>query len=73
VLILHWKEPVRTGGALITGPLEAHQFLMSGWPNQKDMAFALAENAILAALDGRKTAEEARSKFLAAVRSAQLL
>ncbi|MGK6317060.1 DUF982 domain-containing protein [Neorhizobium sp. DT-125] len=72
MLSVRWDKPVLVGDNLIFGPLEAHKFMMSGWPNIKDREFAIAESTILAALDGRKTPDEAREKFEAALKSAQL-
>ncbi|KGE02172.1 MULTISPECIES: DUF982 domain-containing protein [Rhizobium/Agrobacterium group] len=72
MLTLRWDKPVRAGGHLIFGPLEAHNFMISDWPHLKDRDFAIAENAILAALDGRQSPDEAREKFEAALKSAQL-
>ncbi|MBW6425473.1 DUF982 domain-containing protein [Rhizobium sp. XQZ8] len=67
-----WDQPVRVGDALIFSPIDAHRFLQSQWPDRKDMAFADAESAIRAALDGRVTVDEARVKFEKALKSAHL-
>ncbi|WP_037083668.1 DUF982 domain-containing protein [Neorhizobium vignae] len=72
MLTLKWEKPVRAAGQLIAGPLEAHQFLMHGWPHRKNGEWSAAENSALAALDGRKSPDEAREKFEAALKSAQL-
>jgi hypothetical protein len=72
MLTLKWERPVRAAGQLIAGPLEAHQFLMHGWPHRKNEDWSAAENTALAALDGRKSPDEAREKFKAAVMSAKL-
>lgn len=67
-----WDTPVRVGDELLFSPFDAHRFLQSRWPDRKDMEFAEAEAAIRAALDGRVTVDEARVKFEAALKSAQL-
>ena len=67
-----WKRPVRIGTASINGPLEAHNFMMTGWPNSKSVKFATAHLAILAALDGRQTPEDARGQFVNALKDAKL-
>jgi hypothetical protein len=69
---LRWDKPVRASGHLIFGPLEAHNFLMQSWPHTRNMDWSAAENSVLAALDGRATPDEAREKFEAALKSAQL-
>ena len=65
-----WDKPVRLPEALICGPKEAWDFMMTHWPHKKDLCFALASEAILAALDGRLSPDEARERFEAAIRSA---
>jgi hypothetical protein len=68
----YWDKPVRAGGCLILGPLEAHRFLMHEWPSRKNQDWCEAESSMLAALDGRTTTDEARERFEAALKSAQL-
>ena len=67
-----WDHPVRAGDDLIFSPFQAHQFARSKWPDRKDAHFASGYDAILAALDGRVTRDEARVKFEAALKSAEL-
>jgi hypothetical protein len=67
-----WDIPVRAGDDLIFSPFQAYQFTRDKWPDRKDRDFASAHDAILAALDGRVTPDEARIKFEAALKSAQL-
>jgi hypothetical protein len=67
-----WSQPVNVAGNMIRGPLDAHNFLMFGWPHVKNLDWSAAENCALAALDGRATAAESREKFEAALKSAQL-
>jgi hypothetical protein len=67
-----WDAPVRAGDDLIFSPFQAHQFVRTKWPDRKDPQFASAYDAILAALDGRVTPDEARVKFEAALKSAHL-
>ena len=72
MLNIQWERPVVAAGQSISGPLEAHRFLMHGWPHNKNLDWSAAENSALAALDGRVTPDEARVRFMAAVKSAQL-
>lgn len=67
-----WDRPVRTGELLIFGPMAAHDFMGANWPPMKDACFAIAAEAILAALDGRGSPDVAREKFEAALKSAEL-
>jgi len=67
-----WSKPVRIGNNSINSPLQAHGFMMRRWPNAKSLRFAEAQLAILAALDGRHSLEEARVRFVAAIRDAKL-
>ena len=67
-----WDTPVRVGDDLLFSPIDAHRFLQAKWPHRKDIKFAEAEAAIRAALDGRVTIDEARVKFEAALKTAQL-
>ncbi|MGR9170629.1 MULTISPECIES: DUF982 domain-containing protein [Rhizobium] len=69
---VRWMPPVKIGNASIIGPLEAHRFMMNHWPHVKGAKFALAHMAILAALDGRQTPQEARASFDRAVKEACL-
>jgi hypothetical protein len=67
-----WDQPVSAGDELIFSPFQAHQFARSKWPDRTDAEFASAHDAILAALDGRVTPDEARIKFEVALKSAGL-
>ncbi|MGK9055380.1 DUF982 domain-containing protein [Neorhizobium petrolearium] len=67
-----WDQPVSAGDELIFSPFQAHQFARSKWLHRRDAEFASAHDAILAALDGRVTPDEARIKFEAALKSAGL-
>lgn len=66
-----WDQPVRVGDELIFSPFQAHQFTRDRWPHRKDSEYVSAHDAIIAALDGRVTPDEARIKFEAALKSAQ--
>lgn len=72
MLTEHWSTPVRIGDSSINSPLQAHGFMMREWPNTKYLTFAEAHLAILAALDGRQSIEEARTRFVTAVLDAEL-
>ncbi|MBP1844601.1 hypothetical protein J2046_002860 [Rhizobium petrolearium] len=67
-----WSSPVWIGDSSINSPLQAHGFMLHGWPNAENLTFSAAHLAILAALDGRQSAEEARTRFVAAVLDAEL-
>lgn len=67
-----WDRPVDVHGLLIFGPRAAWDFMLHGWPPNKDMNFASASEAILAALDGRGCPDLAREKFEDALRTAQI-
>jgi hypothetical protein len=42
------------------------------WPNSRGLQYLKARSACRAALDGRKSVEEARTEFLAAAEEAKL-
>lgn len=67
-----WQKPVEAAGRAISNPLEAIHFMDREWPGRKTMRFAQAHHLCLAALDGRKPADEARASFEDAVDEAQL-
>ncbi|WP_105385710.1 DUF982 domain-containing protein [Neorhizobium alkalisoli] len=72
MLTARWIRPVRIGDAWIVSPLEAHNFMMTEWPNSKSLKFAAAHLSILAALDGRQSPEDARGQFVNALKDAKL-
>jgi hypothetical protein len=68
-----WTEPVEVnleanGKSVIAGPFEA---LTEGWPKIGGLSFVRARSACRAALDGRKSPEEARKCFTDAVSEMQ--
>ncbi|EGP58767.1 hypothetical protein Agau_C101664 [Agrobacterium tumefaciens F2] len=68
-----WTEPVEVnleanGKSVVAGPFEALILLTEGWPNKiRGLSFVRARSACRAALDGRKSPEEARKCFTDAV------
>ena len=71
-----WTEPVEVnldanGKSVVAGPFEALRLLTEGWPNRRGLSFVRARSACRAALDGRKSPEEARKSFTDAVSDMQ--
>jgi hypothetical protein len=73
----NWQNPVHVafknfGPEVINGPSEALVLLTDRWPNLRGLDFVKARSCCRAALDGRRTAEEARQLFERAVNEANL-
>ncbi len=73
----HWQKPVRVafgsqGTEIINSPFEALIVLTDRWPDMRGPHFVKARSTCRAALDGRRTPEEARQQFEQAVSEAQL-
>jgi hypothetical protein len=71
-----WTEPVEVsldenGKNVVAGPFEALMLMTEGWPNIRGLSFVRARSACRAALDGRKSPEEARKCFTDAVSETQ--
>ncbi|AXV15241.1 DUF982 domain-containing protein [Neorhizobium sp. SOG26] len=71
-----WEKPVRVafahiGTQVVNGPFEALALLTDRWPDMRGPNFVRARSACRAALDGRRTPEEARLQFEQAVSEAQ--
>lgn len=71
-----WNKPVcvmfaQTGMQMVNGPYDALALLTDKWPDMRGMSFVRARSTCRAALDGRKTFEEARLQFERAVSEAQ--
>lgn len=72
-----WTEPVevdldKADKDVIAGPFDALALLTENWPHMRGLTFVRARSACRAALDGRKTPEEARRCFEDAVSEARL-
>ena len=72
-----WTDPVKVAfvrGAVRTvrGPSEALRCLNDLWPDQRGPHYLSARRICRAALEGRRSAEDARDLFLVATREAQL-
>ncbi|MBB3944622.1 hypothetical protein GGQ73_000547 [Rhizobium skierniewicense] len=70
-----WTEPVEVSfdkntRNVIAGPFDALALLTDNWPHVRGLTFVRARSACRAALDGRKTVEEARRWFEDAVSEA---
>jgi hypothetical protein len=72
-----WQKPVRVafghlGTEIINSPSEALILLTDHWPDLRGPSFVRARSACRAALDGRRSPEDARRHFEEAVSEAQL-
>lgn len=72
-----WHKPVHVtfghlGTEIINSPSEALIVLMDRWPENRGPNFVRARSACRAALDGRRSPEDARQLFENAVSEAQL-
>ncbi len=73
----NWQKPVQIafgnqGTETISSPSEALMVLTDRWPDLRGPQFVKARSCCRAALDGRRTSEEARLQFEQAVSEAQL-
>lgn len=67
-----WKRPVcvtlgEKGDQLIKGPHDALALMTERWPFLRGVQFVRARSFCRAALDGRRTVEEARVQFEQAI------
>lgn len=75
--ITKWHDPVEIYLAsgdkiIVTGPSEAMIYLRENWPEEiLSLPFVTARKACRAALVGHGSAEEARTKFIAAIKAAK--
>ncbi|MDM9619120.1 hypothetical protein A6U87_01355 [Rhizobium sp. AC44/96] len=73
-----WNEPILVGfettddARTVSGPLDALKCLSDLWPNARGLRYLKARSTCRAALDGRKSLEEARAEFVAAAEEAKL-
>ncbi len=72
-----WTEPVEVNvdkntRNVVAGPFDALVLLTDNWPHLRGLNFVRARSACRAALDGRKSVEEARRCFEDAVSEAKL-
>ncbi len=72
-----WDNPIHvgfenTGARTIVGPMDALKCLADLWPSSRGLHYLKARSTCRAALDGRKTVEEARAEFVAAAQEAKL-
>jgi len=72
-----WDSPVKVGfdntdARTVNGPFDALKCLADLWPAARGLRYLKARSTCRAALDGRKTAEEARTEFVAAAEEAKL-
>ena len=72
-----WSNPIEVGFArgsfqLVTGPSDALNCMANLWPDRRGPLYVAARSLCRAAIDGRKSAEEAREMFISATREAHL-
>ena len=72
-----WSNPIEVGFAqdtfqVVTGPSEALNCMANLWPDRRGPLYVAARSLCRAAIDGRKSAEEAREMFISATREARL-
>lgn len=72
-----WNEPIEIGflqgsTQIVSGPSEALNCLANLWPELRGPHYVAARSICRAAIDGRKSAEEARAVFISATREARL-
>ncbi|OBZ93814.1 hypothetical protein ADU59_19125 [Pararhizobium polonicum] len=72
-----WSNPVEVGFAhkgsqVVLGPFDALICLMDTWPDLRGPRYVAARSFCRAALDGRKSPEEAREVFISAAKEAKL-
>ncbi|MGV2187356.1 DUF982 domain-containing protein [Rhizobium rhizogenes] len=74
---IKWSNPIKIGFAhgrfqTVTGPSEALNCMADLWPDRRGPFYVAARSVCRAAVDGRKSAEEAREVFVSAMREAHL-
>ncbi|MBB4571221.1 DUF982 domain-containing protein [Rhizobium leucaenae] len=74
---IKWSNPIEFGFAhgsfqMVTGPSEALNCMANLWPDRRGPQYVAARSVCRAAIDGRKSAEEAREMFISAMREAHL-
>ena len=74
---IKWSNPIQVGftpgsAKMVSGPSEALHCLADLWPDRRGPFYVAARSVCRAAIDGRKSAEEARELFISAVREAHL-
>ncbi|MBX4932621.1 DUF982 domain-containing protein [Rhizobium bangladeshense] len=72
-----WNDPVKVGFEgtdlrTVNGPFDALKCLADFWPSSRGLHYIKARSTCRAALDGRKSMDEARAEFLAAAEEAKL-
>ena len=72
-----WSNPVEVGfehkgSQVVLGPFDALICLMDTWPDLRGPRYVAARSYCRAAIDGRKSPEEAREVFIAAEQEAKL-
>lgn len=72
-----WGKPLEidfspSGVVAISGPTEALNCLAHFWPDHRGPRYVAARSVCRAAIDGRKSLEQAREVFVTAVEEARL-
>jgi hypothetical protein len=74
---IKWSHPIEVGfskgdAKTISGPSEALHCLADLWPDRRGPHYVAARSVCRAAIDGRRSAEEARALFISAAEEARL-
>lgn len=72
-----WSNPVKVGfssvgSQVVNGPFDALICLMDTWPDLRGPRYVAARSLCRAAIEGRRSPEEARAVFIAAAEEAKL-
>ncbi len=74
---IKWNHPIQVGFAqgsakTVDGPSDALHCMADLWPDRRGPQYVAARSVCRAAIDGRKSAEEAREMFISAAQEAHL-
>lgn len=72
-----WGQPLEvdfspSGVVAVRGPTEALNCLAHFWPDRRGPRYVAARSVCRAAIDGRKSLEQAREVFMTAIEEARL-
>lgn len=74
---IKWSSPIQVGfsqgdAKIVSGPSEALHCMADLWPDRRGPVYVAARSVCRAAIDGRRSAEEARALFISAAQEAHL-
>jgi hypothetical protein len=74
---IRWSHPIEVGftqgdAATVSGPSDALHCMADRWPDRRGPLYVAARSVCRAAIDGRRSAEEAREIFISAALEANL-